>query len=114
VTSSKNAVLERLYALASRGALLGLERVRTACAALGHPERRFEAVHIAGTNGKGSVAAMVDAMARAAGIRAGLYTSPHLIRFAERIQVGGEAISDERLVATLEIVLDSCPELTFF
>jgi dihydrofolate synthase / folylpolyglutamate synthase len=114
VTSSKQAVLGRLYGLVPRGALLGLERVHAACADLGHPERRFAAVHIAGTNGKGSVAAMLDTIARASGLRTGLYTSPHLIRFAERIQVGGEPISDERLVATMEGVLDRCPELTFF
>ncbi|HMI86120.1 MAG TPA: folylpolyglutamate synthase/dihydrofolate synthase family protein [Polyangiaceae bacterium] len=114
MTSSKRAVLERLYALAPRGALLGLERVHVACAALGHPERRFASVHIAGTNGKGSVAAMVDAMARAAGLRVGLYTSPQLVRFAERIQVGGEPVSDDQLVASLEGVLDRFPELTFF
>jgi dihydrofolate synthase/folylpolyglutamate synthase len=114
VTSSKRAVLERLYGLAPRGALLGLDRVRAACAALGHPERSFAGVHIAGTNGKGSVAAMVDAMARAAGHRVGLYTSPHLVRFAERIQISGEPVDDEHLLTTLEEVLDRFPELTFF
>jgi dihydrofolate synthase/folylpolyglutamate synthase len=88
--------------------------VRAACAALDHPERRFASLHIAGTNGKGSVAAMVEAMARAAGLRVGLYTSPHLVRFAERIQIGGEPVSDDRLLATLEGVLDRFPELTFF
>ena len=103
-----------MYALAPRGALLGLERVRAACAALNHPEKRFSSVHIAGTNGKGSVAAMVDAMVRAAGLRAGLYTSPHLTRFAERIQIGGEPVSEERLVSALGGVLDRFPELTFF
>jgi dihydrofolate synthase/folylpolyglutamate synthase len=114
VTARSRAVFERLYALAPRGALLGLDRVRASCVALGHPERSFASVHIAGTNGKGSVAAMLDAMVRAAGRRAGLYTSPHLVRFAERVQIDGEAISDERLVTALERVLDRCPELTFF
>jgi dihydrofolate synthase/folylpolyglutamate synthase len=107
-------VLERLYRLAPRGALLGLERVREACARYGHPERRAEYLHIAGTNGKGSVAAMTAAMARAAGKRVGLYTSPHLCRFHERIQVDGEPASDEVLFAVLADVLDRCPELTFF
>ena len=114
MTSSKREVLERLHALAPRGALLGLERVRAACAALNHPEQRFASVHIAGTNGKGSVAAILDAMVRASGLRGGLYTSPHLARFAERIQIGGEPVSEEHLVATLEGVLDRFPELTFF
>ena len=112
MTSPK--ALERLYGLAPRGALLGLDRVRAACAELNHPERCFASVHIAGTNGKGSVAAMVDSMARAAGLRVGLYTSPHLARFAERIQIDGEPVSDDRLLASLEGVLDRFPELTFF
>jgi dihydrofolate synthase/folylpolyglutamate synthase len=114
VTTPKRPVLERLYALAPRGALLGIDRVRAACSALQHPEQSFASVHIAGTNGKGSVAAMVDAMARAGGLRVGLYTSPHLLRFAERIQVDGEPISDDRLFGALERVLDGFPELTFF
>lgn len=112
--TSKRAVLERLYGLAPRGALLGLERVRAASAAWDHPERRFAAVHIAGTNGKGSVAAMTEAIARSAGFRTGLYTSPHLARFAERICIDGEPVSDAELVAKLEAALDRFPELTFF
>jgi dihydrofolate synthase/folylpolyglutamate synthase len=107
-------VLERLNGLAPRGALLGLERVSAACAALNHPERGFDSVHIAGTNGKGSVAAMVESMARAAKVRTGLYTSPHLVRFAERIQIDGAPVEDADLGAALEEALDRFPELTFF
>jgi dihydrofolate synthase/folylpolyglutamate synthase len=94
--------------------MLGLERVHAACTAMGHPERRFDSIHIAGTNGKGSVAAMVEAMARAAGIRTGLYTSPHLVRFAERIQIDGNPATDDQFLGALEEVLDGFPELTFF
>ncbi len=109
-----SAVLERLYRLGPRGALLGLERVRVACAAFDHPERCFSSLHVAGTNGKGSVSAMAAAAARASGLRVGLYTSPHLCCFRERIQVNGEPVDDPVLLPALEEVLDRCPELTFF
>jgi dihydrofolate synthase/folylpolyglutamate synthase len=108
------SVLERLYGLAPRGAQLGLERVRAASASFGHPERRFSSLHVAGTNGKGSVSAMAAAMALEGGVRVGLYTSPHLCRFDERIQIDGRPAPEDALVATLEEVLDRCPELTFF
>jgi dihydrofolate synthase/folylpolyglutamate synthase len=106
--------LQRLYALIPRGRQLGLERVEAACAHFGNPERSFECVHVAGTNGKGSVAALVASMGRSAGRRVGLYTSPHLNRFAERIQVDGAPIDDGTLVRILGRVLDETPELTFF
>ncbi len=106
--------LARLYALAPRGARFGLEPMSAACAAEGDPQRRLRVVHVAGTNGKGSVAASVEAIARAAGLRTGLYTSPHLLRFAERIQVDGEPVSDARLDAALARVMDAHPTLTFF
>jgi dihydrofolate synthase / folylpolyglutamate synthase len=114
VVSKSHAVLERLYALAPRGAILGLERVREAAKVFGHPQRRFKSLHVAGTNGKGSVSAMAAAMAREAGVRVGLYTSPHLSRFNERIQIDGEAVTEDALVQTLDHVLERCPELTFF
>jgi dihydrofolate synthase/folylpolyglutamate synthase len=106
--------LARLYALVSRGQKLGLERMQAACQRFGNPEAAFEAVHVAGTNGKGTVCAFVASMARSAGRRVGLYTSPHLTRFAERIQIDGSPISDEALVRNLSLVLDGAPELTFF
>jgi dihydrofolate synthase/folylpolyglutamate synthase len=93
---------------------LGLEPMRAACARLGHPERAFEAVHVAGTNGKGSVSAMVERIARAAGKRTGLYTSPHLCRFAERIRINGEPIADDVLAPLLTRILRETPELSFF
>ncbi|MDT7602532.1 MAG: dihydrofolate synthase / folylpolyglutamate synthase [Acidobacteriota bacterium] len=72
---------------------LGLANVERLLAALSHPERDFPAVQIAGTNGKGSTAAMLDAMLRAASVRTGLYTSPHLVSITERIKIGGREIS---------------------
>jgi dihydrofolate synthase / folylpolyglutamate synthase len=112
--SDLKSTLERLYARVPLGKKLGLERVEAACAKFDHPEQSFEAVHVAGTNGKGTVAAFVASMASASGKRVGLYTSPHLARFAERIQVDCKPISDEELVGWLDPVLDAAPDLTFF
>ena len=106
--------LRRLYALAPRGRMLGLDRMQEVCAKLGDPQDSFEIVHIAGTNGKGSVSAFTASMLKAAKIPCGLYTSPHLVRFAERIQIDGEPISDETLSALLEEVFATGVELSFF
>ena len=76
----------------SAGWDLKLERMQAALARRGHPEARFPAIHVAGTNGKGSAAAMLDAVLTAAGYRTGLYTSPHLVDFTERIRAGGRTI----------------------
>jgi dihydrofolate synthase/folylpolyglutamate synthase len=112
--SDLKSTLERLYALALHGRKLGLERVQAVCDKLGNPERSFQAVHVAGTNGKGTVTAFVGSMARAAGKNVGVYTSPHLCRFAERINIGGVPLEDEKLVYYLNHVMDVGPELTFF
>jgi len=112
--TSLESALGRLYARIPLGMRLGLEPMRAACARAGHPERAFAAVHVTGTNGKGSVCAMVDAIAREQGMKTGLYTSPHLCRFAERIRIGGEPIGDDALTDVLTRVLDSAPELSFF
>jgi dihydrofolate synthase/folylpolyglutamate synthase len=112
--SSLADALTRLYARIPLGMRLGLASMRSACAAAGHPERAFPSVHVAGTNGKGSVCAMVESIARAHGLKTGLYTSPHLCRFAERIRVGGEPIDDGALAPLLEMALDAQPELSFF
>jgi len=93
---------------------LGLEPMQEACERLGHPERAFAAVHVAGTNGKGSVCAMVESIARAHGLRTGLYTSPHLCRFAERIRIDGAPIDDPALASWLTRALDQAPALSFF
>jgi dihydrofolate synthase/folylpolyglutamate synthase len=106
--------LSRLYGRASRGIQLGLGPMMAACARFDHPERAFRAVHVTGTNGKGSVCAMVQEVAMRAGIATGMYTSPHLVRFAERIRIGGEPIGDELLVGILEDIDARAPELTFF
>jgi dihydrofolate synthase/folylpolyglutamate synthase len=107
-------VLRDLYARVPMGMRLGLDPLRAACKALHHPERAFEVVHVAGTNGKGSVSAMVAAIARARGVRTGLYTSPHLARFAERIRIDGDPIEDASLAPLLAEILRREPQLTFF
>jgi dihydrofolate synthase/folylpolyglutamate synthase len=108
------STLERLYALVPRGKELGVERMQKACDAFGNPERSFEAVHVAGTNGKGTVCAFIASMARAANKRVGLYTSPHLVRFAERIQIDSVTLADDVLVRLLDEVMTRAPDLTFF
>ena len=91
----------------------GLERIETLLEALGNPERRYTLVQVAGTNGKGSVAAMLAAILKADGRRVGLYTSPHLVSFRERIRVDGEAIAEDDVadgfdaIATLVARLDA-------
>lgn len=106
--------LERLYSLIPRGQKLGLERMQAACARFGNPEQAFPAIHVAGTNGKGTVCAFTASMARAAGRRVGMYTSPHLTRFAERIQIDGVPLDDNTLSRLLDQVMDAAPDLTFF
>jgi len=89
---------------------LKLERMRAALAACGDPQDRFPAVHLAGTNGKGSTAAMIESVLRAAGHRTGLYTSPHLMDFAERIRAGGHTIPHDAvasLIAELRALLET-------
>ena len=106
------AALASLHERVPLGMRLGLEPMRAACAAAGHPEAAFPVVHVAGTNGKGSTCAMVEAIARASGLRTGLYTSPHLVRFAERIRVDGEPTND--LEGVLAEALSIGADLSFF
>jgi len=94
-----------------------LSRVEELLQQLGDPHRAYPSVHIAGTKGKGSVTAMVDAILRAAGLRTGMYTSPHLHTFRERIRLDGEPIPEEdvaRLVERMQPILDARPEVTVF
>ncbi len=100
---SAAAVLDRLTRLHPRVIDLSLERMYRLLAALGHPERRLPpVVHVAGTNGKGSTIACLRAIVRAAGCRAHVYTSPHLVRFNERIVVADFEVDDDRLTASLD------------
>ena len=97
-----------LYSLQKHGIKLGLETMGSLMARLNSPHTQFRTVHIAGTNGKGSTAAMAAAVLEAAGYRVGLYTSPHLVDFRERIRVNGEMISEERVAQLTQQIRDAC------
>ena len=100
-----DALVERLHRLHPREIDLSLHRLERLLAALDHPERRLPPViHVAGTNGKGSTCAFLRAFAEAAGLRAHVYTSPHLVRFNERIRLAGRLVEDAALAAALEEV----------
>ena len=90
-----------LLSLEQFGIKFGLDNIAALLGRLGHPERAFTSVHIAGTNGKGSVTAMVDAALRAAGHRSARYTSPHLIDLSERFVIDGTPVSQQALVAAV-------------
>ena len=96
--------MQYIHAVQWAGHKPGLTRTRTLLAALGDPHKRLKFVHVAGTNGKGSTAAMLASCLQAAGYRVGLYTSPFINRFNERIQVNGEQITDEELVRLVETI----------
>jgi dihydrofolate synthase / folylpolyglutamate synthase len=98
--------LDRLFALEQFGIKLGLDNIRTILAALGNPERAWRSIHIAGTNGKGSVAAMVERGLRAAGLRTGRYTSPHLDRIEERVALDGTPVDRATFETVTGHVLD--------
>jgi dihydrofolate synthase/folylpolyglutamate synthase len=108
-----------LYGLTPRGIKLDLARMEEALARRGNPHHKLRFIHVAGTNGKGSTSAMIASILKAAGFRTGLYTSPHLHRFVERIRIDGRTVA-ERAVAKVvtEIARDmeapDFPELTFF
>ncbi|EGF91806.1 FolC family protein [Asticcacaulis biprosthecium C19] len=112
-----DAPLERLKALHPKRIDLNLDRMLRVCAALSNPQDRLPpVVHVAGTNGKGSTLALLRAMAEAQGLRVHVYTSPHLVRFAERIRLAGTLISDETLADALDRIekANGGEPLTFF
>ena len=96
--------IEYIHSVFWKGSIPGLGRTQTLLSKMGNPEKKLKFVHIAGTNGKGSTAAMTASILRKAGYRTGLYTSPYIYRFHERMQIDGEEISDADLVAVTEFV----------
>ena len=105
--------LQYIHSLHRFGIRPGLERIGALCAALGNPQERLRYIHVAGTNGKGSACAMLSEIARAAGLKTGLYTSPYVIDFRERMQADGEMIPKEdlcRLTQALRGIAESLPE----
>jgi dihydrofolate synthase/folylpolyglutamate synthase len=124
---SYKQALAWLYSLQRFGIKLGLENIQRLLDALGfenlrstrpHPNTCTKLIHVAGTNGKGSVCAMIDSICRAHGYRTGLFTSPHLITFRERICVNGEMISEDAVASGLgrirDLIADWDPHPTFF
>jgi dihydrofolate synthase/folylpolyglutamate synthase len=100
-----------LFSLERFGMKFGLANIAALSAALGHPERSFRSIHIAGTNGKGSVTAMVETALRAAGHRAARYTSPHLVRLEERFVIDGDEVSPDALDRTTARVQKAATDL---
>lgn len=107
-----------LYSTQHFGIKLGLDNIRRLLAELGNPERALAIIHVAGTNGKGSTCAMLDSISRASGRRTGLYTSPHLVHFGERIRVDGAKISSDdsaRIISRIRDLTTGWEQLpTFF
>ncbi len=110
-----NEALEYIHSVCWKGSIPGLGRTQKLLSLMGNPEKKLKFVHIAGTNGKGSTAAMTASILQKAGYRTGLYTSPYIYRFHERMQVNGVQISDEDLAAVTEWVrplaqsMEECP-----
>ncbi|MBV8362393.1 MAG: bifunctional folylpolyglutamate synthase/dihydrofolate synthase, partial [Deltaproteobacteria bacterium] len=98
----KSDTLNWLYSLEGRGEIYKLERMHQALALLANPHLKLRAVHIAGTKGKGSVAAMLDACLRAAGLRCGLYTKPHLVNLTERTRIDGAEMPAAMMLEYIE------------
>jgi dihydrofolate synthase / folylpolyglutamate synthase len=107
LTSDYERAVAALAGLEGRGMKLGLERIEALLVELGNPHRGLSGVLVAGTNGKGSVCALVESMARAAGLRTVMMTKPHLISWCERIVVGGRPIEEDRFAELVFRVLDA-------
>jgi len=106
---------EFLYGLYRHGIKLGLEPIQSALQRLGNPQHRYNTLHVGGTNGKGSTAAILAEILQISGYRVGLYTSPHLVDFRERIRVNAQLISENQVVALTEQIQSAIPTtLTFF
>jgi dihydrofolate synthase / folylpolyglutamate synthase len=107
--------LAYIYGLGRFGMRPGLEKITALLASLGNPQNRIKSIHVAGTNGKGSTAAFLSSILQHAGYKVGLFTSPHLIRFTERIRINNAEISSEDVTRLAQLAIDaSSPETTFF
>ena len=96
--------LNTIYNLRRYGIILGLSTIRKILQGLGNPQDTFNSIHVAGTNGKGSIASALATILHISGYKVGLYTSPHLVRFNERISINNRHVSDEDIVASYEAV----------
>lgn len=111
-TAIPKTAVDYIHSLGRFSGEPGLHRIRALCAALGNPQDGLKFVHLAGTNGKGSTACMLDSALRAAGYHVGLYTSPYLVQFHERIRVDGVMIPDADLTRLSARVAQACEGLT--
>ena len=109
-TSEYDQTLYYLFGLRTFGIHLGLDVPRSLAKEIGEPQKNYPAIHIAGTNGKGSTSALIEAVLREKGLKTGLYTSPHLVNFNERIRVNGVPIDDESIIKYAEVLKDSVAE----
>ena len=107
-----NEAIEYIHSVCWKGTVPGLSRTQELLAKMGNPEKKLKFIHIAGTNGKGSTAAMSASILQQAGYKVGLYTSPYIYRFHERMQVNGVEISDEDLAAVTEYVRPLAQSMT--
>ena len=99
-----NEALTYIHSVCRKGSRLGLDRTRELLAKLGNPEKQLKFIHIAGTNGKGSTAAMLSSILEEAGYQVGLYTSPFINRFNERMQIDHQNIPDEELAELTDYI----------
>ena len=111
MTSPARESIDFLFDLEQFGVKLGLDNIRLLCAALGRPDRSFKSIIVAGTNGKGSVAAMIETALRAGGYTAGRYCSPHLMALEERFTVGGRTVARETLAAEADRLREAVERL---
>ncbi|MCA9521155.1 MAG: hypothetical protein KC609_09285, partial [Myxococcales bacterium] len=106
-SGSRQRAIDVLYARGEHRFRMQLGALGRVLQLLGRPERRFPSILIGGTNGKGSVSAICDSIARAAGRRTGFYSSPHLVSVGERVRIEGRAADDDQLSGWLEVVLEA-------
>ena len=109
-----NEILNYIHSLGAFSHTAGLERIRKVCDLLGNPQERFKSIHIAGTNGKGSVCTFISTALKCAGYKVGCFVSPYITDFCERIQINGEHISHDDLCRLSQKVIDTNVELTEF
>ena len=102
MSSSIKSILKDLFALQRLGIKVGLEHTEKLLKEIGDPHLKLKCIHIAGTNGKGSTCAIINKILRESGLVVGLYTSPHLVRFNERIKVNDKEISDNNIVVFMK------------
>ena len=111
-----NSILDKLFSLQRLGIKVGLDHTYELLNRCGNPHNKLKAIHIAGTNGKGSTAAMLQNILRKSGLSVGLYTSPHLVNFNERIRVNGITIPDSFIIKFMKIFNEDIDKIksTFF